>query len=100
MTFEEFYDLNVGDIVTPMGQSKDKGRLFKVVALKERYRRIYRRLDGSICNNLPGRDNGIWVIPIDEKPITVTCPMIEGPYYGDEACRHYQYQALKIVEQA
>ena len=91
MNFNEYYHLEIGDTVTPIGQSKDKGRPFKVVDAGERY---------INCWGHPQRHNGIWVEPIDGKPITITAPMNEGPYYGDKNRRRYQYQALKIVEQA
>lgn len=90
MNFYEYYRLEIGDIVTPIGNSKDKGRLFKVVDAGERY---------INCWGHPQRDNGIWVEPIDGKPITVTCPMKEGLYHEDEKRRRYQYQAIKKVEQ-
>ena len=90
MYYNEYLELKIGDIVTPIGNSKDKGRPFKVVDAGEHY---------INCWGHPQRNNGIWVEPIDGKPITITCPMDEGPYYGNKKRRHYQYQALKIIEQ-
>lgn len=90
MCYKEYLGLKKGDIVTPIGNSKDRGRLFKVVDAGEYY-------IGYLGSQQ--RHNGIWVEPIDDKPISVTHPMLEAPYYGNKKCRRYQYQAVKIVEQ-
>ena len=92
MRMIDYINLKVGDIVTPNGTSKDRGKLFKVVELGELYTGYFGR---------PERENGILVETVDGSELTPTTYMrysLLNEYNYNKCRRKYQYQALEVVE--